>query len=63
MSQLLFPGRVGILAMSEVVVAIISAAILLPEERMLLIQWLGAVAIVLAGLIEVVFGYGNDHVS
>ena len=56
-SQLLFPGRVGILAMSEVVVAIISAAILIPEETMILMQWVGAIAILLAGLIEVLFGY------
>ena len=58
-SQLLFPGRVGILTMSEVVVAIISAAILVPEESMLLIQWVGAIAILLAGLIEVLFGYNK----
>ena len=56
-SQLLFPGRVGILTMSEVVVAIISAAILVPEESMILMQWVGAIAIILAGLIEVLFGY------
>jgi drug/metabolite transporter (DMT)-like permease len=56
-SQLLFPGRVGILAMSEVVVAIISAAILVPEETMLLMQWVGAIAILLAGLIEVLLGH------
>src|SRR5210317_1062813 len=56
-SQLLFPGRVGILTMSEVVVAIVSAAILVPEERMLLMQWAGAIAILLAGLIEVLFGH------
>lgn len=56
-SQLLFPGRVGILTMSEVVVAIISAAILVPEETMLLMQWVGAIAILLAGLIEVLFGH------
>jgi drug/metabolite transporter (DMT)-like permease len=56
-SQLLFPGRVGILTMSEVVVAIISAAILIPEETMVLMQWVGAIAILLAGLIEVLFGY------
>ena len=55
MSQLLFPGRVGILTMSEVVVAMISAAILLPEEPMLLLQWVGAFAILFAGLIEVPF--------
>lgn len=56
-SQLLFPGRVGILTMSEVVVAIISAAILIPDETMLLMQWVGAIAILLAGLIEVLFGH------
>ena len=56
-SQCLFPGRVGILSMSEVVVAIISASILLPAENLLLIQWIGAAAIVSAALIEVVFGY------
>jgi hypothetical protein len=56
-SQLLFPGRVGILAMSEVVVAIISASILIPDETMILMQWVGAIAIGLAGLIEVLFGY------
>jgi hypothetical protein len=42
--------------MSEVVVAMISAAILLPEEPMLLVQWVGAFAILFAGLIEVPFG-------
>jgi len=56
-SQFLFPGRVGILTMSEVVVAIISAAVLVPEETMLLMQWMGAAAILLAGLIEVLFGH------
>jgi drug/metabolite transporter (DMT)-like permease len=55
-SQFLFPGRVGLLTMSEVVVAIVSAAILVPDEPMQAIQWLGAVAILLAGLIEVGFG-------
>ena len=48
-SQVLFPGRVGILAMSEVIVAVISASILVPEETMSLLQWMGAAAIVLAG--------------
>ena len=55
-SQFLFPGRVGLLTMSEVVIAIVSAAILVPDEPMQAIQWLGAVAILLAGLIEVGFG-------
>lgn len=56
-SQILFPGRVGILMMSEVIVAIVSASILIPEETMLLLQWLGALVIVAAGLVEVLFGY------
>ena len=43
--------------MSEVVGAIVSAAILVPEETMLLMQWVGAIAILLAGLIEVLFGH------
>ena len=60
-SQLLFPGRVGILTMSEVIVAILSASILVPEETMVPIQWLGAVAIVMAGLVEVMFGYRQSR--
>ena len=59
-SQLLFPGRVGLLMMSEVIVAIISASILLPSETILPWQWFGALAIILAGLIEVVFGYTKN---
>ena len=58
-SQLLFPGRVGILTMSEVIVAIVSAAILVPEETMVPMQWLGAFAIVVAGVVEVLFGYSS----
>jgi drug/metabolite transporter (DMT)-like permease len=58
-SQLLFPGRVGILMMSEVVVAIVSARILVPEETMAFLQWLGAGAILFAGVIEVFFGYSK----
>jgi len=60
-SQLLFPGRVGILTMSEVIVAIVSAAILVPEEKMLLMQWVGAIAILLAGFIEVLFGHSRKE--
>lgn len=55
-SKLLFPGKVGILMMSEVIVAIISASILIPEETMNLVQWLGATAIIFAGLVEILFG-------
>ena len=53
-SQILFPGRVAILLMSEVVVAIISASVLVPEERMFYLQWLGALAIITAGFTELV---------
>ncbi len=56
-SKKLFPGRVAILTMSEVMVAVISASILLPGESMIWVQWVGALAIVAAGLIEVGFGY------
>ena len=62
-SQLLFPGRVGILTMTEAIVAIVSAAILIPKESMLLLQWLGAGAIIMAGLIEVLFGYSKNKVD
>ena len=58
-SQILFPGRVGILMMSEVAVAVISAKILLPEEQMVILQWIGASAILLAGLVEIIFGYNK----
>ena len=54
-SQILFPGRVGILMMSEVLVAIISASILLPDEQMALLQWLGAAAIIVSAFAEVSF--------
>ena len=62
-SQLLFPGRVGILTMTEAIVAIVSAAILIPKESMLLLQWLGSGAIIMAGLIEVLFGYSKNKVD
>ena len=47
--------------MSEVIVAILSASILVPEETMVPMQWLGAVAIVMAGLVEVMFGYRQSR--
>ena len=61
-SQILFPGRVGILMMSEVVVAVISAKIFLPEEQMFVLQWVGAIAILTAGLIDIAFGYNKNNV-
>ena len=54
-SRRLFPGRVGLLMMSEVLVAILSASLLLPEERMTLIQWVGVAGILAACLAEVLF--------
>ena len=60
-SQILFPGRVGILMMSEVAVAVISAKILLPEEQMVILQWIGASAILLAGVVEIIFGFSKKN--
>lgn len=51
--KFLFPGRVGLLMMSEVLVAVISASLLLPEERLDLIAWIGALLIIGACAIEV----------
>ena len=51
-SQFLFPGRVGLLLMAEVVVAVISASILLPEEALPLAHWGAVVLIVGAAGIE-----------
>lgn len=47
-----FPGRAGLLMMSEVLVAVITAAIFLPEERLGLVQWIGAAMIVGTFFIE-----------
>lgn len=47
------PGRVGLLMMSEVIVAVLSASLLLPDERMTTFEWCGAVLIIGACLIEV----------
>ena len=55
-SRLVFPGRVGILMMSEALVAIISASLLLPEETMTFWQWVGGVVIIVACLVEVAVG-------
>jgi len=47
------PGRVGLLMMSEVLVAVVSASLLLPEERMTIIEYSGAALIIGACLFEV----------
>ena len=51
--KILFPGRVGLLMMSEALVAVISASLLLPEETLSLLQWSGAALIITACLLEV----------
>jgi len=52
----LSPGRSGLLMMSEVIVAVFSAALLLPEELLSPAEWAGAAAIILAALIEIAAG-------
>ncbi len=56
-STILFPGRVGLLMMAEVIVAVVSGSLMIPEEKMYFLQWIGAFCILLAALIEVLFGY------
>lgn len=51
-SSRLFPGRVGILMMTEVLVAVISASIFL-QETVVAMEWLGVVLIIVAGVFEV----------
>ncbi|MEO0363030.1 MAG: DMT family transporter [Pseudomonadota bacterium] len=46
------PGRSGLLMMTEVVVAVVTAAILLPEEALTAREWLGAALIVGASVAE-----------
>ncbi len=58
-SSRLFPGRVGILMMTEVIVAVISSAILL-DEVMPALEWLGVVMIISAGFLELM---GSDQAA
>ena len=62
-SQVLYPGRVGVLMMSEVLVAIVSASILLPNETMSVLQWGGAIAIIAAAFFEVLSAAPNKPFS
>ena len=52
----LSPGRSGLLMMTEVIVAVFSAAIFLPEEALSFWEWVGAGLIITAGVIEVTGG-------
>lgn len=49
--RVLFPGRVAILMMSEALVATLSATLLLPDETMTLLQWVGGAIVLLACLL------------
>ncbi len=57
-SSHLFPGRVGILMMTEVLVAVISAALIL-NEPMRMMEWLGVILIIGAGVLEVLGSGGS----
>jgi len=48
--RLLFPGRAAVLMMSEALVAVISATLLLPAETMTAQQWVGGAIVLLACL-------------
>ena len=58
--KFVFPGRGGLLMMSEVMTAVISASLFLPEEQMSLIQWGGAALIIGACLVEVLGTSASD---
>lgn len=58
--KFLFPGRAGLLMMSEAVMAVLSASLLLPEESMSLIAWIGAGLIICACLVEVLLTSTED---
>lgn len=51
-SQLLSPGRVGLLMMSEIIVAVGTASYFLPDETLTALQWLGAGMILSAAIVE-----------
>lgn len=55
-SRFLFPGRVGLLMMTEALVAVITASLFLPEEVMSALEWAGAILIMGACFAEVLFG-------
>ena len=48
------PGKVGLLMMSEVLVAVLSASLLVPEEQLSASEWLGALLVITACVLEVV---------
>ena len=51
-SKILSPGRVGLLMMSEALVAVVTASIFLNEETLTAVQWTGAALIIGSGVLE-----------
>jgi drug/metabolite transporter (DMT)-like permease len=51
--KFLFPGRVGLLMITEVLVATLTASLFLPNEAMGLFEWIGATLIVGACFVEI----------
>ena len=49
----LFPGRAGLLMMSEVAVAVFSASLFIPDERLQTLEWVAVLLIIAASLIEI----------
>ena len=58
--KFLYPGRVGLLMMSEVMVATLTASLFLPNEVMGFIEWLGAVFIIGACFVEIIASPSPD---
>ena len=54
--KFLFPGRVALLMMSEVIVATLTASWMLPEEAMGMLEWIGACLIIGACVVEIFEG-------
>lgn len=59
-SRILYPGRVGLLMMSEALVAVATASTFLPEETLTTLQWAGGALIVTASLVELL-GNSRDN--
>jgi drug/metabolite transporter (DMT)-like permease len=51
--KFLFPGRVALLMMTEVIVATLTASWMLPQEAMGMLEWIGACLIVGACVVEI----------
>ena len=51
--KFLFPGRVAVLMMTEVIVATLTASWMLPQEAMGMLEWIGACLIVGACVVEI----------